>query len=173
MTAQPTHGAERLLELEVGPVAHGGHCVARHEGQVVFVRHALPGERVVAAVTDGAEGSRFLRADAVRVLSASSERVPAPCPHARPGGCGGCDFQHVSLPRQRSLKAEGRPTNNYLFSGANADALMQALDPKSPGPVPYTLVIAPGGKIIYRKSGLIDATELQAKLIEILGPYYK
>ena len=36
------------IELEVGPVAHGGHCVARYEGRVVFVRHALPGERVVA-----------------------------------------------------------------------------------------------------------------------------
>ena len=39
--------------LDVGAVAHGGHCVARHEGQVVFVRHALPGERVLARVTEG------------------------------------------------------------------------------------------------------------------------
>ncbi len=100
-----TAGERRLLELEVGPVAHGGHCVARHEGQVVFVRHALPGERVAAAVTDGGEGSRFLRADAVEVLSAAPERVAAPCAHARPGGCGGCDFQHASVPYQRRLKA--------------------------------------------------------------------
>ena len=54
-------------EVEVGPVAHGGHCVARTEaGQVLFVRHTLPGERVVARVTEGEEGARFLRADAVR-----------------------------------------------------------------------------------------------------------
>ena len=53
-------------EVEVGPVAHGGHCIARtDEGQVLFVRHTLPGERVVARVTEGEEGSRFLRADAV------------------------------------------------------------------------------------------------------------
>jgi tRNA/tmRNA/rRNA uracil-C5-methylase (TrmA/RlmC/RlmD family) len=96
----------RQLELVVGPVAHGGHCVARHEGQVVFVRHALPGERVLAVVTDGGEGSKFLRADAVRVLSPSPERVLAPCPHAKPGGCGGCDFQHAALPYQRRLKAD-------------------------------------------------------------------
>jgi tRNA/tmRNA/rRNA uracil-C5-methylase (TrmA/RlmC/RlmD family) len=94
------------LELEIGSVAHGGHCVARHEGRVVFVRHALPGERVRARVTEGAEGARFLRADVVEVLSASPDRVVAPCEHARPGGCGGCDFQHATLEAQRRLKAD-------------------------------------------------------------------
>jgi tRNA/tmRNA/rRNA uracil-C5-methylase (TrmA/RlmC/RlmD family) len=86
-------------------IAHGGFVVARHRGQVVFVRHALPGERVVAQVTEGQEGDRFLRADAVEVLEAAVDRVEPPCPHARPGGCGGCDFQHVRLPAQRELKA--------------------------------------------------------------------
>ncbi len=96
------------LELEVGPVAHGGHCVARTdgEGRVVFVRHALPGERVLARVTEGTEESSFWRADAVRVLRADADRVEPACPVARPGLCGGCDFQHVALPRQRLLKAE-------------------------------------------------------------------
>jgi tRNA/tmRNA/rRNA uracil-C5-methylase (TrmA/RlmC/RlmD family) len=86
-------------------VAHGGFVVARHEGVVVFVRHALPGERVVVEVTEGQEGDRFLRADAVEVLEPSPHRVTPPCPFARPGLCGGCDFQHVSLPFQRELKA--------------------------------------------------------------------
>ncbi|MEZ0493621.1 class I SAM-dependent RNA methyltransferase [Kineococcus sp. TBRC 1896] len=93
------------LELEVGPIAHGGHCVARHEGRVVFVRHALPGERVLARVTEGAEGASFWRADAVRVLSADPDRVDPACPVAGPGLCGGCDFQHVAPARQRALKA--------------------------------------------------------------------
>lgn len=91
--------------VEVGPVAHGGHCVARYDGQVLFVRHALPGERVEAVVTDVGRKNRFVRADAVSVLDASPDRVEAPCPHARPGGCGGCDWQHASLPAQRALKA--------------------------------------------------------------------
>ena len=93
--------------FEVVPerVAHGGFVVARHEGVVVFVRHALPGERVVAEVTEGHEGDRFLRADAVRVLVASTDRVEPPCPFSGPGRCGGCDFQHVSLEGQRELKA--------------------------------------------------------------------
>jgi tRNA/tmRNA/rRNA uracil-C5-methylase (TrmA/RlmC/RlmD family) len=94
-----------MLELEVGAVAHGGHCVARHEGRVVFVRHALPGERVRVVVTEDGGGS-YCRADAVTVLDASPDRVDPPCPVARPGGCGGCDFQHADVGAQRRLKAE-------------------------------------------------------------------
>ncbi|MFF2653170.1 class I SAM-dependent RNA methyltransferase [Streptomyces sp. NPDC058045] len=94
-------------EVEIGPVAHGGHCVARTDaGQVLFVRHALPGERVVARVTEGEEGARFLRADAVRVLDPSKDRIEAPCPYAGPGRCGGCDWQHAKPGAQRRLKGE-------------------------------------------------------------------
>ena len=94
-------------EVEVGPVAHGGHCIARTpEGQVLFVRHTLPGERVVARVTEGEEGARFLRADAVEILEASKDRVEAPCPYAGPGRCGGCDWQHAKPGAQRRLKGE-------------------------------------------------------------------
>ena len=94
------------IEGVVGPVAHGGHCVLRQEeGPVVFVRHALPGERVVVEVTEGVEGDRFWRGDAVEVLEASPERVEPPCPFSGPGRCGGCDLQHVALPAQRALKA--------------------------------------------------------------------
>src|SRR4051794_6423165 len=80
----------REFELMVGPVAHGGHCVARHEGRVVFVRHALPGERVVARVTEDRHPG-FCRADAVAVLEASPERVDPPWPYSGPrrGGGGG------------------------------------------------------------------------------------
>jgi tRNA/tmRNA/rRNA uracil-C5-methylase (TrmA/RlmC/RlmD family) len=92
-----------LLRLRIGPVAHGGHCVARHEGRVVFVRHALPGELVRARVTED-HGGAFCRADAIEVLEAAADRVAAPCPAAGPGGCGGCDFQHVSGEGQLRLK---------------------------------------------------------------------
>lgn len=92
------------LELVVEGVAHGGHCVARHEGRVVFVRHTLPGERIVARVTDGTTESAFLRADAIDILDASPDRVAPPCPYSGPGMCGGCDWQHVRLDAQRGLK---------------------------------------------------------------------
>ncbi len=95
-------GAE--LDLELGAPGHGGFCVARHEGRVVFVRHGLPGERVRAVVTEDRGGS-FCRADAVEIMVASADRVASRCPVAGPGGCGGCDFQHVSLGGQRRLKA--------------------------------------------------------------------
>jgi tRNA/tmRNA/rRNA uracil-C5-methylase (TrmA/RlmC/RlmD family) len=94
-----------VITVPVGPVAHGGFCVARHEGRVVFVRHALPGERVRARITEGTDRSRYWRADAVEVLDGSADRVPAPCPYAVPDGCGGCDWQHAAVDAQRKLKA--------------------------------------------------------------------
>ena len=86
------------------PIAHGGHCVARWDGRVIFVRHALPGEQVMIEITDDRH-DRFWRADAVEVITASPDRVPVRCPIAGPGLCGGCDFQHVDLAAQRRLKA--------------------------------------------------------------------
>jgi tRNA/tmRNA/rRNA uracil-C5-methylase (TrmA/RlmC/RlmD family) len=99
--------------VEVGPVAHGGHFVARLPadapeigGTVVFVRHALPGEQVTVRITEGRVGDRFLRADAVEIHTPSPDRVPRPCSYAGPGLCGGCDFQHVALDAQRRLKGQ-------------------------------------------------------------------
>jgi tRNA/tmRNA/rRNA uracil-C5-methylase (TrmA/RlmC/RlmD family) len=94
-----------LLELVVGAPAAGGSFVARaDDGRVVFVRHALPGERVLARVTQ--ESRAYLRADAVEVLEPAPDRVEQPCPYARPGRCGGCDYQHAPLPLQRAFKAQ-------------------------------------------------------------------
>ena len=95
-----------LIEVTVGPPAHGGHCVARiggPHGQVVFVRHALPGERVTVAVTERHRG--YLRGDAITIHSAAADRVTPPCPYAHPGGCGGCDLQHVADGAQLAWKA--------------------------------------------------------------------
>src|ERR1700678_3771537 len=92
------------VEVTLGEAAHGGWCVARlTDGRVIFVRHGLPGEQVRAQVTDVT--SHFARADAVEIITASPDRVPPPCPQARPGGCGGCDWQHASLPAQRTITA--------------------------------------------------------------------
>jgi peroxiredoxin len=82
--------------------------------------------------------------------------------------------EHATVPNrvQRSLKTEDRRTNNYLYTGASMDALMQALDPQAPGPVPYTILVAPGGKILYRCANEINATDLSAKIVDQLGAYY-
>jgi tRNA/tmRNA/rRNA uracil-C5-methylase (TrmA/RlmC/RlmD family) len=122
-----SHAGERHV-VEVGPVAHGGHCVARlDDGRVVFVRHALPGERVEVEVTEGTDGDRFWRADAVTVLAASADRVVAPCPVAGPGLCGGCDFQHVALTRQRALKAEVVAEQLRRLAGLSWDVTVEAV----------------------------------------------
>lgn len=92
------------MTVTVGPVAHGGHCVARHEGRVLFIRHVLPDERVRVQITEQGPKGRYLRARLLEVLEPSPTRVQPPCRYA--GTCGGCDFQHVTLPEQRRLKAQ-------------------------------------------------------------------
>ena len=112
----------------MGPIAHGGHCVARAEGRVVFVRHALPGERVEVVVTEGSEGDRFWRADAVTVLDPSTpDRVLAPCPYAGPDACGGCDFQHVALRAQRALKAAVVREQLSRLAGLDVDVEVESV----------------------------------------------
>jgi len=109
-------------------VAHGGHCVARHEGRVVFVRHSLPGERVVVRVTEDRHPG-YCRADAVRVLEASPHRVEPPCPYSGPGRCGGCDWQHVAPAEQRRLKAAVLREQLVRLGGLDgADPVLAALE---------------------------------------------
>ncbi|MFI6866681.1 class I SAM-dependent RNA methyltransferase [Nocardia sp. NPDC050406] len=95
-------GAE--FEVRLGAPGHGGFCVGRHEGRVLFVRHGLPGELVRARVTEDKGGS-FCRADAVEILEASPDRVEPTCPVSGPGGAGCCDFSFATPPAQRGLKA--------------------------------------------------------------------
>ena len=105
---------ERRIELDVGPVAHGGHCVCRHEGRVVFVRHAIPGERVKVALTEAEEGARFWRGDAVEIIRPSEFRrihqwKLADVQRAHNSGrmpVGGAEFGHIVVPHQRRLKAQ-------------------------------------------------------------------
>ncbi|KTR52624.1 class I SAM-dependent RNA methyltransferase [Curtobacterium oceanosedimentum] len=97
-----------LLELDVTGIAHGGISVARHEGRVVFVSDAVPGERVVARVTEDRKKS-FWRADTVSVLTPSEHRVEHVWPEAALDRdpavrAGGAEFGHIALPHQRTLK---------------------------------------------------------------------
>lgn len=114
-----------MVEVRTGAIAHGGHVVARHEGQVIFVRHALPDETVRLEITE--DSGRFLRADAVEVLEASPHRVPAPCPLAHADGCGGCDFQHVELAEQRRLKAAVVREQLSRLAGLDWDVVCEAV----------------------------------------------
>jgi tRNA/tmRNA/rRNA uracil-C5-methylase (TrmA/RlmC/RlmD family) len=128
------------FDIEVGQVAHGGHCVGRApDGRVVFVRHALPGERVVATVTE--EHTGYLRADAVEILRPSADRVTPPCRYAGPDRCGGCDFQHVTPSAQRSLK-EAVVREQLIRLGRLSEAEVAALDVR--------VLPLPGGPLGWR-----------------------
>ena len=93
-----------LVQVTIEKVAHGGHFIARHDGAVIFVRHAIPGENCTIQITS--TGSSFNRADVVSVEAPSEFRVEAPCSFANRNGCGGCDFQHISVKHQRTLKSD-------------------------------------------------------------------
>ncbi|WP_090767692.1 class I SAM-dependent RNA methyltransferase [Nonomuraea maritima] len=154
------------LELTVGPVAHGGWCVARHEGRVVFVRHALPGERVIASVTE--ETSRFLRADAVEILEPSPDRVTPPCPYAGPGRCGGCDWQHAGLEAQRRLKAEVVAEQLRRLAGIEREVVVEEVPGAKDGLGWRTRVqfaALPGGELGFRRHRSHDVEVVDACLI--------
>jgi tRNA/tmRNA/rRNA uracil-C5-methylase (TrmA/RlmC/RlmD family) len=117
----------RQFDGQIGKVAHGGHCVTRYDGRVVFVRHALPGETVRVQITDGQADDRFLLGDAVEVLQPSPHRVASRCPFAGPGRCGGCDWQHCELSYQRELKAAVVAEQFQRLAGLRVDVAVEAL----------------------------------------------
>lgn len=83
--------------------------------------------------------------------------------------------RHAGLPGRlrRSVQREGRQTNNYLYTGKGQDALVAALDPAWPGPLPHTVLVAPGGEILWRHNGPLDFETLNKKIFEVLGGYYR
>lgn len=167
------------VEATIGPVAHGGHMVARlpirdstgaDSSVVVFVRHAIPGERAIIEITDVAK--RFLRGDAIEILQASSDRVEAPCKFSGPGGCGGCDFQHVTLSAQRSLKAAVVSEQLQRLAGLDVDVTVEAVPGAPDGQRWRTrmqYVGLPDGARGLRKNHSHEVVEITDCLIEAPG----
>ncbi|NLT69207.1 MAG: redoxin domain-containing protein [Verrucomicrobiaceae bacterium] len=85
------------------------------------------------------------------------------------------DKQNAGLSSRlkKSVEAEGRKTNSYLYSGADIDGLMKALDPEWPGAIPHTVLIDTDGTILWRHNGLVDGEQLRATILGHLGNYYK
>ena len=90
--------------MTVGAPANGGSCVARHDGRVVFVRYALPGERVRVRVT--ADRGSYWHAEVIEVIEPSDDRIASLCPIAGVDGAGCCDLAFVDPAAGRALKAE-------------------------------------------------------------------
>ncbi|MGV0834685.1 class I SAM-dependent RNA methyltransferase [Mycolicibacterium thermoresistibile] len=102
MTPEPAGGTE--LTLTVGAPANGGSCVARHDGRVVFVRYALPGETVRARITR--DRGSYWHAEAVEVIEPSADRIASLCPIAGVDGAGCCDLAFATPAAVRRLKGE-------------------------------------------------------------------
>jgi thiol-disulfide isomerase/thioredoxin len=93
----------------------------------------------------------------------------------------GRNFEFVSLSADKPdvhdkvlnfLQQKNAALTNYHFNSADIYALIDAVDPEWPGALPHTILVAPGGEVIYRHTGLIDPLELRKVIVEILGRYY-
>jgi thiol-disulfide isomerase/thioredoxin len=85
------------------------------------------------------------------------------------------DKQRAALPRKlkASLEEEGRKSNNYLYTEASMDSLIQALDPQWEGPQPHTILVSPGGEVVFRHNGQVDENDLLEKLLAIMSKGYQ
>ncbi|MGP6172089.1 class I SAM-dependent RNA methyltransferase [Microbacterium sp. A196] len=118
--------APASLDLDITGIAHGGTFIARHEGRVVFVSDAIPGERVRARVTDNAKSS-FWRAETIEVLEASPHRrahiwPEADMSHDPEERAGGADLGHIDLEHQRVLKKQVLSEALDKFAGEGLEA---------------------------------------------------
>jgi tRNA/tmRNA/rRNA uracil-C5-methylase (TrmA/RlmC/RlmD family) len=123
----------RQVEIEVTKIAHGGVVVGRHEGRVIFVADAIPGETVRAVITDDSKNS-FWRADTVAVLAASPHRRPhvwsaAALERAPEDRAGGAEFGHITLVHQRELKRQVLAEALSRMAGVETDAVVEAARP--------------------------------------------
>lgn len=93
----------------------------------------------------------------------------------------GRPFEMVTLSLDEAAKADQAlevltkhhvSAKNLIFGSDDHDAAAEALDPKWPGPVPYTLLVAPGGQVLYRKTGPIEPLELKKAIVGYLGRTY-
>ena len=90
--------------LQLTTIAHGGAALGRHEGRVIFVPYALPGETARVEITE--DKGRYAFARLVEVLEPSPDRVAPPCPYFGLTGCGGCQWQHAAYEAQLRFKAK-------------------------------------------------------------------
>jgi tRNA/tmRNA/rRNA uracil-C5-methylase (TrmA/RlmC/RlmD family) len=121
----------RQLELEVTNVAHGGISVARYDGRVVFVSDTIPGETVLAEITEDSKKS-FWRAETVEVIEPSEFRQPhvwaaASIDRAPADRAGGAEFGHIQIAHQRELKRQVLADSLKRMAGIETDVAVEAL----------------------------------------------
>lgn len=78
--------------------------------------------------------------------------------------------RHAAVPHEneKSVKEEGRETGNFHWTGGNPDKLAEAIDPDWTGALPYSVLVAPGGKIVWKQVGEVDAVEMRRQILKAL-----
>ncbi|MDQ3843504.1 MAG: TlpA family protein disulfide reductase, partial [Bacteroidota bacterium] len=95
----------------------------------------------------------------------------------------GRDFEFISISADnpsikekvlKFLQKNQASNTNYLFSEDDKYKLIEAIDPKWQGALPYTILVEPGGKIVYSRLGIIDPAEMKKLIVEnrYMGRYY-
>jgi 23S rRNA (uracil1939-C5)-methyltransferase len=127
---QPTNQPSNHPTIQLTPttIAHGGAALGRHEGRVIFVSGAIPGEMVRAEIIE--DKGRFARARLIEAINPSPDRVTPRCPHVPE--CGGCQWQHIAYARQLALKAEVVRDQLTRIGGVAAPLVRPTLPAPSP-----------------------------------------
>jgi peroxiredoxin len=94
---------------------------------------------------------------------------------------GARDFEFVSISTDglkkkdkvlAFLKDKNAATKNYLYSSDDKYPLIEAVDKNWPGALPYTLLVAPGGEIVYSHQGVIDVLEVRKEIMNKIGRFF-
>ncbi|MDR2512918.1 MAG: class I SAM-dependent RNA methyltransferase [Puniceicoccales bacterium] len=154
------------IEVEVETLTNLGDGLGRVGNWVIMVPFALPGERVVGRIWHNA--ANFSRADLVRVLRPSSERISPRCPLF--GHCGGCQYQNLAYNAQLAWKT--RTVAELLKRLAGADAPVNPCFP-SPQEFHYRSKITPHFQALRHDKATTDfpigflATNQREKIVDI------
>lgn len=162
-----------MLELTITSLSHSGEGIARHEGRVVFVPFALPGETVRAEIME--DKKNFQRARLIEVLKASPDRITPPCPHhfspvthpASPA-CGGCQLQHLAYSAQVAYKTQQVIEQLVRMGGWSETEARRLVRPTVPAPQPFgyrnqvQFALTPDGQLGFKAAGsnaIVSITE--------------
>lgn len=119
----------RLGEFVVDRLGHDGRGIASWNGKTLFIKGALPGERVSARLVR--DHSRYAEARIDKLLEPSPERVAAPCPHF--ASCGGCQLQHLPVNQQLAFKQKAVLDQLELWGGVKPKRVLPPITSSDSG----------------------------------------
>jgi len=156
-----------IITLNIGAIAHGGHFIARHNSQVIFVRHAITDEVAVVKITS--VNSKIAFGDAIKILKISKDRVASPCKYSSPGKCGGCDFQHISITAQIKFKKFIIHDQFKRIANIDIEVNVISVEPDSGlnWRTRFDFSISENGKIGLYSSGTKEITKIDKCLIAV------